>query len=196
MGAVTLQYTYKDECFISDKSDLHGIVAVLVFACIDGILFFAAIGYSVREDSGVLFLLDLMASIITVGVAWSISVSIRHRRRPALERRRRALAEGTRYAGKIVYAGVKMESERISSDSVSAGDEKYKNMYRRVPNYWVEVAYFDPQSGQTKQAYGLRMVRSMEHLIGRSVDVYVRQVWEDCLGKYLPDPYIDTCALQ
>lgn len=191
-----MKYTYKDECFISDKSDVHGIIAILVFACIDVILFFAAIGYYFREDSGDLFLLDLITSIITVGVAWSISVSINHRRRPALERRRRALAEGTRYTGKIVYAGVKMESEKISSDYVSDEDAKYKNWYRRVPNYWVEVEYFDPQSGQTKQAYGLRMVRSMEHLIGRSVDVYVRQVWEDCLGKYLPDPYIDTYALQ
>lgn len=191
-----MQYTYKDECLISDKSDLHAIIAVLVFACIDVILFFAAIGYYVREDSSILFLLDFMISIITVGVAWSISVGIKHRRRPALERRRRALAEGTRYTGKIVYAGVKMESEKISSDCVSAEDEKYKNMYRRVPNYWVEVEYSDPQSGQTKRVYGLRMVRSMEHLIGRGVDVYVRQVWEDCLGKYLADPYIDTCALQ
>ena len=102
-----------------------------------------------------------MISIITVGVAWSISVGIKHRRRPALERRRRALAEGTRYTGKIVYAGVKMESEKISSDCVSAEDEKYKNMYRRVPNYWVEVEYSDPQSGQTKQ--GVRITYGEKH---------------------------------
>ena len=39
-----MQYTYKDECLISDKSDLHAIIAVLVFACIDVILFSRRLG--------------------------------------------------------------------------------------------------------------------------------------------------------
>lgn len=89
---------------------------------------------------------------------------------------------------------MKMESEQVSSDSVE--DDKYKNWYRRVPNYWIGVEYFDPQSGQTKRAYALHMVRSMEHLIGRDVDVYVRQVWDNWIGKYMPVVYIDTCVLQ
>lgn len=61
-----MQYTYKDECFISDKSDLHGIIVVLVFACIGVILFFAAIGFYFWKGSSILFLLDFINFIITV----------------------------------------------------------------------------------------------------------------------------------
>lgn len=200
-GAATLRYTYKDECLISDKSDLHGIMAVLVFACIDVLLFFAAIGFYVWKDSDILFLLDGITLLITAGMGWSVCVSIQHRRRPALARRRAALTEGTRCTGKIVNAGTEIESEPVSDPHDTRGRidpneyDSFQNCYRRVPNHWIDVAYADPQNGQPMRAHASHMVRGMEHLIGRDVNVYVRQVWADCLGKYLPTAYIDTAAL-
>ena len=29
--------------------------------------------------------------------------------------------------------------------------QTFQNCYRRVPNYWIDVEYFDPQNGQTKR---------------------------------------------
>ena len=187
-----MQYTYKDECFISDKSDVHGIILVLVLACVDVLLFFAAIGFYLWKESDIVFLMDFFAVLITVGSAWSVHHSIRHRQKPALERRRRRMAEGTRYAGKIVDAGKKVETEEYK---VQDQNDNWETCYRSVPNYWIMVEYFDPRSGQTKRAYAGHMVRSMDHLIGRSVDVYDGQEWCEFLKKYTPYSYVDTSAL-
>lgn len=196
-----MKYTYKDECFISDKSDVHGIILVLVLVCVDVLLFFAAIGFYILKGRASLFSMEWITVLLTLGSAWSVHHSIRHRQKPALERRRRRMEEGTRYTGKIVDAGMVMESEQVSDphDTRSRTDpneyDKFQDCYRRVPNYWIMVEYFDPQSGQTKRAYANHMVRSMEHLIGRSVDVYDGQEWCKFLKKYTPYSYVDTSAL-
>lgn len=196
-----MKYTYKDECFISDKNDVHGIILVLVLACVDVLLFFAAIGFYILKGRASLFNIEWITVLLTLGSAWSVHHSIRHRQKPALERRRRRMAEGTRYAGKIVDAGMVMESEPVSDphDTRSRTDpneyDKFQDCYRRVPDYWIMAEYFDPQSGQTKRAHAGHMVRSMEHLIGRSVDVYEGQEWCVFLNKYTPYSYVDTSAL-
>lgn len=187
-----MKYTYKDECFISDKSDVHGIILVLVLVCVDVLLFFAAIGFYILKGRASLFNIEWITVLLTLGSAWSVHHSIRHRQKPALERRRRRMAEGTRYAGKIVDAGMVMESEQYETRDQN---DNLETCYRNVPNYWIMVEYFDPQSGQTKRAYANHMVRSMEQLIGRSVDVYDGQEWCEFLKKYTSYSYVDTSAL-
>lgn len=187
-----MQYTYKDECFISDKSDVHGIILVLVLVCVDVLLFFAAIGFYILKGRASLFNMEWLTVPITLMCAWSVRHSIRHRQKPALERRRRRMAEGTRYTGKIVDAGMVMESEQYETRDKN---DNWETCYRSVPNYWIDVEYFDPQSGQTKLARASHMVRSMEHLIGRSVDIYIGQEWFEFLKKYTRYYYVDTSAL-
>ncbi len=39
----------------------------------------------------------------------------------------------------------------VDEHGVWAPAQTFQNCYRRVPNYWIDVEYFDPQNGQTKR---------------------------------------------
>lgn len=190
---IKMKYTYRDECIISSKGDIGYIIFIIVLLINDLALFVYGFGFYLSKGSTIVLVGGLLASIITAAIVWSVVYSIRKQRKKALARRFKALKEGTRYAGKIVEAGMEMETEKYETRDQN---NNLETSYRRRPNYWVNVEYTDPQSGETKRLHANHMVRDMKHLLGCSVDAYIWQEWSDFLQVYIQCSYIDTYHLQ
>lgn len=186
-----MKYTYRDECIIQ-KGDMGSIILLIVLICNDIALFLAGFGFYLKRKDTSLLVACLLVTIITLLIAWSIIYSIKKRRKKALARRREALAKGTRYAGKIIDAGMIMETEK--SETWDENNNRETN-YRNLPNYWIDVEYMDAESMKAERVRSNHMVRSMEHLIGCGVDVYVWKEWDEPLQIDFTFSYIDTYAL-
>lgn len=68
-------------------------------------------------------------------------------------------------------------------------------LFRKVPDYWIDVEYREPQSGKLERTRAAYMVRSMEHLIGCDVGVYIWLEWSDYAQMNFTESYVDTYDL-
>lgn len=178
-----MKYTYKNECFISEKADIGRLtfLGIWIFATLVILL-----TDSLRNAFGGFF--TVAAVLFTI---W-IFLGIHKRQKRALKIRRTALKEGVRYAGRIVDAGTKQEMEEYETR-----DENDRTEVRtcKVTNHWIDVEYIDSQTGKTEKVYEKRMVRNMEHLIGSSVDVYIWNQYSRLIHADIKMVYIDTNGL-
>lgn len=189
-----MKYTYRDECVIRDRSDIASFCALAFLICVT-LAIFLMDGYLVfiEETDGICSpVFGGMFSLIPIGVAVCTYRGIHKRRSRALEWRRSAMAAGACYEGRIVDAGRELESEAYETTD----DEGYAVTRRRsVPNYWIEVEYFNAELGEVKRFRAIHFVRRMERLIGCDVDVYVWHEWSEYIHKDLMLTYIDTSGL-
>lgn len=186
-----MRYTYKDEYVIHDMGDRVHVVHVLLW----GLLGWAALLYdlSLSLKGG-----DPIGGIVigpiflAIGLIFGLhgSVQIKKRLTQQMARRRRAMAEGTRYGGTIVAAG----GGRVKvSEDYEDDDGNTRTLSYREPNYWIEVEYV--QDGAPKRFKAVQMYKKMARFVGCSVDVYLWREWSVYIQKEVTLVYIDTYGL-
>ncbi|MDO5603058.1 MAG: hypothetical protein Q4G07_09855 [Oscillospiraceae bacterium] len=199
-----MKYTYRDECIISGKGegDLGGIILVTVLVCGTVVFYLMGLGDYLLKWETNLLMGGIINTIIKFAVGWSVSSTIKKRRKKALAWRHKALAQGTCCSGKIINAGMEMRSEQEPNpyetwERFEPGGRygKWEGNYRNVQNYWIDVEYIDPVSAEIKCLRANYMVRDMRHLIGCKVNVYLVKEWSDVLHKDLTRGYIDASIL-
>lgn len=147
--------------------------------------------YKIREGTGSPVVGGLFA-IATAAIGITIYRSIHNRRSKALAIRRMAMEQGVRCTGRIVDAGKELEGEDY--DTWDENDNRVRKR-RYSYNYWFDVDYRDPKSGETKRSRAAYMHKSMEHFIGCDVDIYIWQEWGKFVDAELTRVYVDTYSL-
>lgn len=187
-----MKYTYRNECLISNTGDRVCFIVVAVLICCDAVLYLVGL-VSYLLGRGTTFLVcAVVMTLALLTMLWSLKTSIGTRRKAALARRRTALSKGIQCAGKIVDAGKDMETEQYEDLDEHNNRKTY---YRKVQNYWIDVEYIDPLSGKNARTHQIHMVRSMKHLIGCNVSVYVWEEWSDYSRMEFTHTYVDTYNL-
>lgn len=182
-----MKYTYKDECFVSDRGDAGLLIFLGVCACFTLLLFFidGAVGIG-GPVTGCVF------GGFTLLMAARVYVHMQKRRKKALAFRRKALTAGSRYTGRIVDAGTEIESE---SYQVQGENNRTETRYKKVTNHWIAVEYFDAEAGAYKGYRGKYMNKSLRDFIGCEVAVYVWHEWDVYIQGDFVWTYIDISHL-
>lgn len=120
-----MKYTYRDECIIRDKSEIGGFVILAIFVCITLVLFLLdPYLIIIKGKDGIGGpLIGCVFMVFTFAMAMNIRKTINKRRRRAFEYRRNYMNNGIRCDGRIVEAGMEMETEdyQITEDDGSSG---------------------------------------------------------------------------
>lgn len=189
-----MKYTYRDECILREKSDISNFILLGIWICVTlGI--FMMDGYLIFIEGSDGFGSPLVGGLCAIAVA-AIGITlyrnIHKRRSKALAIRRTAMEQGVRCTGRIVDAG--WELEREDYDTWDENDNRVcKTRYSR--NYWLDVDYCDPKSGEAKRSRAAYMRRSMERFLGCDVDIYIWQEWAKVIDAELTRVYVDTYSL-
>lgn len=189
-----MKYTYRDECILQENGDIGSFILLGIWICATlGI--FMMDGYLIFIDGSDGFgspVVGGLFAIATAAIGITIYRSIHKRRSKALAIRRTAMEQGVRCTGRIVDAGWELESEDY--DTWDENDNRVrKTKYSR--NYWLDVDYCDPKSGEAKRWRAAYMRRSMECFIGCHVDIYIWQEWSKVIDAELTRVYVDTYSL-
>lgn len=187
-----MKYTYRNECMISGRDDMVVAVLLVVLICSDFVFYLVGLVTYLRDKDRLFLVCGACVTIIALGIAGTLKTRIKVRRRVALARRYKALECGIRCEGKIVDAGMEMQTEEYRDKDEN---DNMKTYYRKVPNYWIDVEYREPQSGKLERTRAAYMVRSMEHLIGYDVGVYIWLEWSDYAQMNFTESYVDTYDL-
>lgn len=131
-------------------------------------------------------------AIATAAIGITLYREIHKRRSKALAIRRTAMERGVRCAGRIVNAGEELEGE--DHDIWDENDNRIRKC-RYSFNYWIDVDYRDPKSGEVKRSRATYMHKSMKRFIGCEVDIYIWQEWEKLVNAELTRVYVNTYSL-
>lgn len=189
-----MKYTYRDECIFRDKRDTISFKVMIGWLCIFQVIFLIdpyLILIKGKEGMGS-FGFGVVCSGILLMMMATLYRGMRKRQRKALARRRRALETGVRSNGRIVDAGMEMETEECETT-----DENGQRRTGRisVPNYWIDVEYFGSGSDKLKRFRAIHFSKNMECFIGRNVDVYEWKEWSKYINDDLKMVYVDTSGL-
>lgn len=189
-----MKYTYRDECLFRDKRDIISFKVMIGWLCISLLIFLIdpyLIILKKKEGMGS-FGIGVVFSGILLAMMAVLYRNMKKRQRKALKRRRKALETGIRYEGRIVNAGMEMETEECVTT-----EENGRREIRRisVPNYWIDVEYLDSGDDRVKRYRAIHFSKNMESLIGSSVDVYEWKEWSKYFKEDLMMTYIDTGRL-
>lgn len=189
-----MKYTYKNECIIADRGDVGSFVFLGIWIMITLAIFLAdAHLIFVKGGDGIGSpVVGGMTGVVVVAAAVVIYRGIHKRRSRALAIRYKALSEGTRCDGVIVDAGRILESESYECEG---DDGRTETRHVTRPNYWIDVQYTVPKTGEVRVFRAEHMHKSMTRFLDCGVDVYIRYEWCEVLLKESPLIYIDTCGL-
>lgn len=189
-----MKYTYRDECLLRDKRDIISFKVMRGWICISLLIFLIdpyLIIFKGKEGMGS-FRFGLVVTGILLMMTASLYRGMRKRQRKALKLRRRALETGIRCDGRIVDAGMEMETEQCTTEVENGRRETHSIS---VPNYWIDVEYIGPGADRVGRYRAIHFSKDMKRFIGRSVDVYVWKEWSKYLNEDLLRVYIDTGGL-
>lgn len=189
-----MKYTYRDECFFRDRTDIKGFCVMAFWFFVTFLIFLMdpyLIIFKGGEGMGS-FLVGMVFSVILLMLAATMYRGISKRRRKALEMRHLALKTGVRCDGRIVDAGMETEAEECETTD-DYGNRKMENIY--IPNYWIDVEYFIAGSGEVKRFHAIHFSKHMKRFIGCGVDVYMWNKWSEFEDKELTMIYVDTGRL-
>lgn len=154
-----MKYTYREEYFYGFTEDKFSIVHTIVWSL------FALL--SILVSVPMVFVFFGLAAVFAIFGYTNAS----KRYKKAMERRHTMMKDGYRCTGKVIAAGGghDIEREKYYDDE----DKAWKVQYTRIPNYWVEVEYFDSRDGQLKRFKADKFGKKTQQLVGRRADAYV-----------------------
>lgn len=138
-----MKYTYRDECLLRDKRDIISFRVMAGWICISMMIFLIdpyLIIIKGKQGMGS-FQFGVVVIGILLAMTWTLYRGMRKRQRKALKLRRKALEAGIRYDGRIVDAGMEMETEACETKDENGRREIHRIS---VPNYWIDVEYAAP----------------------------------------------------
>lgn len=189
-----MDYTYRDECILSEKGDIGSFILLGIWICAT-VGIFLADGYLIfiRGTDGIGSpVIGGLFAIAAAAIGITIYRSIHKRRKKALALRRRAMEQGVRCTGRIADAGMELEREDYTTWDEN---DNLVHEHRYSRNYWIDVDYRNPKTGENRQWRAKYMRRSMEGFVGCDVDVYVWQEWGEYIHEELTRVYVDTYSL-
>lgn len=189
-----MKYTYRDECLLRDKRDVISFKVMRGWICIS-LLIFLIDPYLILikgKDGMGSFQFGVVVLAILLAMTWTLYRGMKKRQKKALKLRRKALETGTRYDGRIVDAGMDMETEECTTEDENGRRETH---HISVPNYWIDVEYLTPGSDRVKRFHAIHFSKSMEGFIGSRVDVYEWKEWSKYINEELMRIYVDTGRL-
>lgn len=154
-----MKYTYRDEYFYNLREIAACIITVVIW------LVFAIMAVIVSPPLIIVFL------ALAVICVWLSYKNAAKRYNKAMEHRHKMMTQGYQCIGKIVDAGGRIIHERETYYDNETHKREYINT--KLPNYWIEVAYFDIRENRQKRCKSEKFGKKTHELIGKTVEVYV-----------------------
>lgn len=154
-----MKYTYREEYFYNLREIAACIITVVIW------MVFAIMAVIVSPPLIIVFV------ALAVICVWLSYKNAAKRYNQAMEYRHKMMTQGYQCTGKIVDTGGRMVHERETYYDNET--HKREHITRKLPNYWVEVEYFDSHENRQKRYKSEKFGKKTQELIGRNVEVYV-----------------------